>query len=239
LGLSPLRKYEDQWREADRFIAFTAEPYEYARSDWPPSVRHVGPGTWDPPAEPPDWLASESRPIILVTASTAFQLDSKLISTALEAFADEDVALVVTTAAHDPSAFTAPSNARVEQFLPHGPIIARAACVVCHGGQGITQKALAGGVPVCVVPFCRDQFDVARRVEVGGAGVRLHHKRLTPERLRAAVREAMGKRAGAERVARGFAAAGGSSAAADIVEELLAVDAGGVRQGAVSLSATS
>jgi MGT family glycosyltransferase len=221
LGLPPLHKYEDQWREADRFIAFTAEPYDYPRSDWPPSVRLVGPGTWDPPAEPPDWLAPETRPIILVTASTAYQLDAKLISTALEAFADEDVALVVTTAAQDPSAFMAPRNARVEQFLPHGPIIARAVCVVCHGGQGITQKALDAGVPVCVVPFCRDQFDVARRVEVADAGVRLHHKRLTPKRLRRAVRRAIGKRSGAERVANAFAAAGGSSAAADVVEELL------------------
>jgi hypothetical protein len=71
------------------------------------------------------------------------------------------------------------------------------------------------------VPFCRDQFDVARRVEVADAGVRLHHKRLNPRRLRAAVFEAMAKRAGAEHVAEAFAAAGGASAAADEVEELL------------------
>ncbi|MEA2391305.1 MAG: hypothetical protein QOK31_1414 [Solirubrobacteraceae bacterium] len=220
LGLPPLHTYDDQWREADRFIAFTAEPYEYERSDWPPSVRLVGPGAWEPPSESPDWLAAETRPIVLVTASTAYQTDEKLIRTALDALATEDVAIVATTAAHDPSAFTAPDNAHVAQFLAHGPIIARAACVVCHGGQGITQKALAAGVPVCVVPFCRDQFDVARRVEAADAGVWLHHKRLAPERLRAAVRQATGKRAGAERVARGFQAAGGSAAAADVVEEL-------------------
>jgi UDP:flavonoid glycosyltransferase YjiC (YdhE family) len=158
---------------------------------------------------------------VLITASTALQKDEKLIRVALEGMAGEDVALVVTTAAHPPSAFTAPPNARLEQFLPHGPIIARAACVVCHGGQGITQKALAAGVPVCVVPFSRDQFDVARRVQVAGAGVRLHHKRLSPARLRGAVREAIGKREGAQRVARGFEAAGGARAAADVLEELL------------------
>jgi MGT family glycosyltransferase len=236
LGLPPLRKYEDQWHEADRFIAFSAEPYDYPRSDWPPSVRLVGPGTWDPPAEPPVWLKDETRPIILVTASTAYQRDAKLIRVALEAFAGEDFALVVTTAAQDPSAFKAPDNARLERFLPHGPIIARAACVVCHGGQGITQKALAAGVPVCVVPFCRDQFDVARRVEVADAGVRLHNKRLTANRLRAAVSKAMGKQAGAERVARGFAAAGGSTAAADAVEELLVSDATGAPMPNASVS---
>jgi MGT family glycosyltransferase len=221
LGLPPLSHLDDQWRSADRFLAFTAEPYEYPRSDWPASVRLVGPGTWEPPSEPPAWLAAETRPIVLVTASTAYQADERLIATALEAFAGEDVALVATTAATDPASFSAPSNARVERFLPHGAIIDRAACVVSHGGQGTTQRALAAGVPVCVVPFCRDQFDVARRVEIAGAGVRLHHKRLKPRRLRAAVDEAIGRRDGADRIARAFVAAGGSGAAADAVEELV------------------
>jgi MGT family glycosyltransferase len=221
LGLPPVDRYEDQWRRAPRFLALTAEPYEFPRRDWPASVRLVGPCPWDPPAAPPDWLESETRRIVLVSASTAYQHDERLIAAALEALASEPVAVVATTAANDPSAFTAPANARVEAFLPHGPIIERAACVVCHGGQGTTQKALAAGVPVCVVPFCRDQFDVARRVEVADAGVKLHHKRLTPERLRGAVRAATAKRPGAESVARGFAAAGGPAAAADALEELL------------------
>ena len=225
LGLAPLRKADDQFLQSDRFIAFTAEPYEYHRSDWPPQVRLVGPGLWEPPAEPPAWLEAERRPIVLVTASTAYQLDAKLIATALEALADEDVAVVATTAAHDPGQFQAPANARVEQVLPHAPIIARASCVISHGGQGITQKALAAGVPVCVVPFSRDQFDVARRVEMNDAGVRLHHKRLSPKRLRTAVQAATGKRPGAERLARAFASAGGPSAAATAVEELVSAPA--------------
>ena len=190
LGLPAAAHYDDQWRKADRFIAFTAEPYEYPRRDWPASVRLVGPGTWEPPAEPPAWLAAETRPIVLVTASTAYQADERLIATALEAFAGEDVALVATTAANDPASFARAAERARRAFLPHGPIIARAACVVSHGGQGTTQSALAAGVPVCVVPFCRDQFDVARRVEVADAGVRLHHKRLSAARLRAAVQEA-------------------------------------------------
>ena len=62
--------------------------------------------------------------------------------------------------------------------------------------MGATQKALARGVPVCAVPFGRDQFEVARRVEVARAGARLPAKRLSPERLLAAVREAMRCRKG-------------------------------------------
>ena len=225
LGLPAVGRFDDLLLRSDVFIAFTAEPYEYHRSDWPPQVRLVGPGMWEPPAEPPAWLEGEDRPIVLVTASTAFQLDAKLIATALEGLAGEDLAVVATTAAQDPAQFQIPANAHVEQFVPHGQILARASCVVCHGGQGITQRSLAAGVPVCVVPFSRDQFDVARRVEATGAGVRLHHKRLNPERLRAAVHTTMLKRPSAERVAQAFKNAGGPTAAAQAVEELLAVRA--------------
>lgn len=221
LGLRPLGRYEDQWKKPDRFLALTAEPYEFHRTDWPAHVRLVGPIAWDPPAPAPSWLERETRPIVLVTASTAYQQDETVISTALRAFAAEDVAVVATTAAHRPGTFSPPPNARVERFVPHRPLIERAACVVCHGGQGITQKALAAGVPVCVVPFRRDQFDVARRVVNAGAGTKLHHRWLRPARLRRAVRRAMARREGAARVAHAFAQTGGATAAADAVEELL------------------
>jgi UDP:flavonoid glycosyltransferase YjiC (YdhE family) len=87
--------------------------------------------------------------------------------------------------------------------------------------MGATQKALAHGVPVVAVPFGRDQREVARRVEVSGAGVRLPASRLSPDRLRAAVQAAMARREGAARVAAGFAAAGGPPAAADALESHL------------------
>jgi UDP:flavonoid glycosyltransferase YjiC (YdhE family) len=68
------------------------------------------------------------------------------------------------------------------------------------------------------VPFGRDQFEVARRVEVARCGTRLPAKRLSPARLRAKVHAAMGMTAGAKRVAAGFTATGGVSHGADLVE---------------------
>ncbi len=175
-----------------------------------------------PAARRPAWLDDESEgPLILVTLSTEFQNDAGLVEVALEALKDEDARVVATTAAVDPSRFVAPTNARVERFLPHEHVLERAACVVCHGGMGITQKALAKGVPVCAVPFGRDQLEVARRVEVAGAGSRLPAPRLRPDRLRSAVREAMSKKAGAERIAAAFASAGGPRAATEALEKLL------------------
>jgi MGT family glycosyltransferase len=221
-GAPPIARMIDHAAEAPLIISLTAEPFEYPRRDWPKSVRLVGPGLWDPPADPPAWLDESPAPLVLVTASTELQDDGRLIETALAALADEPVRLVVTTAALDPARFRQQPRARIERFVPHGPLLPRAACVVCHGGMGITQKALAAGVPVCAVPFGRDQLEVARRVEVAGAGTRLPSSRLRPDRLRAAVRAAMDKKAGAQRIAAAFAEAGGARASADAVESLLA-----------------
>jgi UDP:flavonoid glycosyltransferase YjiC (YdhE family) len=87
--------------------------------------------------------------------------------------------------------------------------------------MGTTQKALAAGVPVCVVPFGRDQVEVARHVEVAGAGTRLAPRRLNRARLRRAVNGAIERRPGAQRIAEAFRRAGGAPAAAAAVEELL------------------
>jgi UDP:flavonoid glycosyltransferase YjiC (YdhE family) len=106
-------------------------------------------------------------------------------------------------------------------YLPHGQILPHAACVICHGGFGTTQKALAAGVPVVAIPFARDQFEVARRVEVARAGVLLSRTVLTPERIRVAVAEAMQCKRGAERIAAAFRTAGGEAMAASAIEELL------------------
>ena len=98
----------------------------------------------------------------------------------------------------------------------------RAACVVCHAGMGITQKALAHGVPVVAIPFGRDQPEVARRVETAHAGVRLPTRKLRPDRLLAAVQAAIELRPGAERIADAFAQIDTPNVAASALEELAA-----------------
>lgn len=221
LGLRAFGDWMDYASTPPVIIAYTAEPFEYHRGDWPQNYRLVGPGIWDPPTPPPAWLNHITRPIVLVTCSTEYQNDATLITTTLEALRDENIFVVATTAAVDPSGFNVPSNARVERFLPHRAILESSVCVVCHAGMGITQKALASGVPVCAVPFGRDQFEVARRVDVARAGTCLPAKRLNAARLRSSVRMAMTRNDGALRIARAFEAKGGPAAAADAFETVL------------------
>jgi MGT family glycosyltransferase len=223
IGLRPFKTAEEMFMVAPLLLYMTAEPFEYPRSDWPAAVRMVGPCCWEPPSEPPAWLNDLTRPLVLVTTSSEFQDDGRLVRAALDALADEDVQVVATLPAAALDMQT-PANARVETFISHGPLLQRAVCAITHGGAGATQKALAAGVPVCVVPFGRDQLEVARRVEVANAGTRLPARKLDAERLRHHVRVAMTKGDGARRVAAGFRASGGAHAAADAFEALAGTD---------------
>ncbi|HWY89278.1 MAG TPA: glycosyltransferase [Solirubrobacteraceae bacterium] len=221
LGLAPVAGVEEWFGRPPLLLYMTAEPFEYPRRGWPENVVMIGPCAWDPPSEPPRWLEQATGPIVLVGTSTEFQRDGRLVQVALEALAEEPVTVVATLPAGDPADFQIPANAHVERFISHRPVLERAACAVTHGGMGSTQKALAHGVPVCVVPFGRDQLEVARRVEIAQAGTRLPARRLRPDRLRAKIAEAMACTEGARRIAAAFAATGGPRAAADAFEARL------------------
>jgi MGT family glycosyltransferase len=231
VGVPPFDSTDAMTLSIPTLLYCTAEPFEYPRAAWPDSVVMVGPCAWEPPAEPPAWLDDLADPIILVTTSSEFQDDGQLALSALEGLADEPGTVLVTMpSAQLPDPALVPANARVVDFLAHGSVLPRASVVVTHGGMGATQKALAHGVPVVVVPFGRDQLEVARRVEVAGAGVRLPRRRLAPERLREAVHQASTMRPGAERIAAAFAAAGGPVAAADALERRCGVTGERARQ---------
>ena len=165
------------------------------------------------------WATTIDRPIVVVTTSSERQADANLALTAIIALADEPVHVVATLLAGRPDEVESPPNATVCGFVSHGMVLDRAICAVTHGGMGATQKALDRGVPVCAVPFGRDQFEVARRVELARCGTRLPATKLTPARLRTRVREAMTMTQGARRVAAGFAATGGVARGADLIEQ--------------------
>jgi UDP:flavonoid glycosyltransferase YjiC (YdhE family) len=199
-------------RPADRGALDEEDSVPQPRLPEPTSSRHS--------TDAPVWLEELADPLVLVTCSTELQRDKRLLHVALEALPVAGISVLGTTAAHDPAEFATAPGSKVVRFVSHDAVLGRAACVVCHGGLGVTQKALAAGVPVVVVPFGRDQSETARRVEFAKAGVRLPPRRLTPKRLLDAVHGAMQCREGAQRVSRAYTAAGGASAAADAMEAI-------------------
>jgi MGT family glycosyltransferase len=221
-GLPPLASVAESRNRGTLTLYFTAEPFEYARP-LPANVVMVGPGEWDTAADAdaPVELPDDDRPLALVACSSEFQDDGAIAATALAGLR-QDWRLVITTAGVDPAQLGGDhGDAVVARFLPHGPLLQRADVVVCHGGMGVTQKALAAGVPVCVVPWGRDQLEVAAHVVEARAGTRISRRRLNSERLAVAVARAQGRRDGAARVRAGFEATGGSATAATALESLV------------------
>jgi MGT family glycosyltransferase len=219
-GAPPVASADEFMRRAPLMLVASGKPFEYPQSDWGDAVQMIGPCTFEPAMDAvPQWLKAIDRPIVLVTTSSQQQADEKLVRTAITALADMPVHVVATLPAGLPTDIEAIPNATVVQFVPHGPVLERAVCAITHGGMGGTQKALARRVPVCVVPFGRDQFEVARRVEVARCGTRLPAKKLTAKRLATKVQQAMTMTAGARVVAAGFEATGGAARGAELIEQ--------------------
>lgn len=222
VGLPAVESMDEFYRRSPLMMVASGKPFQYPQTEWGPAVQMIGPCVLDPPGgQTPDWLAEIDRPIVLVTTSSERQADDVLVGTAIAALADEPVHVVITVPAGRPANLAVPQNVTVCDFVPHHMVLDRAVCAVTHGGMGATQKALSHGVPVCVVPFGRDQLEVARRVEVAGCGTRLPSRKLSPKRLRQRSLQAMRMSAGARRVAAGFVATGGTARGSELIEEHL------------------
>lgn len=68
------------------------------------------------------------------THGVAFQDDGKLVGATIAALAGDDLTIVASTAAVDPSSYRSSGRVHVERYLPHAHVLEHAACVVCHGG---------------------------------------------------------------------------------------------------------
>jgi MGT family glycosyltransferase len=227
LGVPIIASVDGLMRRAPLLLAVGGEPFEYPHPDWDDLVHFIGACEFEPtkmksdPATVPDWLAAVDRPIVLLSTSSIAQADDRLARIGLQALADEPVHVIATFAAGVPLGLPPAPNATVRRFVDHRLVLDRAICAITHGGMGTTVKALNRGVPVCAVPFGRDQAEVARRVQMAQCGTRLPARNLTAHRLRAAVREAIPMGSGARRVAAGFAATGGVAHGADLIEQRL------------------
>ncbi|MFN2641339.1 MAG: glycosyltransferase, partial [Actinomycetota bacterium] len=94
---------------------------------------------------------------------------------------------------HDPSELSAvPSNARVEQTVPHSAVLENAAFIVGHAGHGSVMKALWYGRPMVLVPWGRDQPGVADRAAALGVAEVVARDNATEEALSAAVGRMLG-----------------------------------------------
>lgn len=124
----------------------------------------------------PDWWPSSTdRPLVYVTFGSVLgglvEADS-VYRTALDAVAELPIRALMTVGHRfDIDALTPPGNTRVERWVAQDDVLAVADLVVCHGGSGTTNGALAAGLPLVVCPLFADQNANAASIERLGAGI--------------------------------------------------------------------
>jgi MGT family glycosyltransferase len=173
----------------------TDRQFDPPPSDLPDHHHYIGPLFGEPPHDPASFLEEPGAPWALISLSTVPQDGELAIArAALRALKDKPVRTLLTLAQGHPRGElgTIPKNARVREFVPHGPVLDNGALVVSHAGHGIVMKGLYHGVPMVLVPWGRDQSGVARRAEALGVAVVVRREECSEERVAEAVDRVIG-----------------------------------------------
>jgi UDP:flavonoid glycosyltransferase YjiC (YdhE family) len=223
VGLAPIERFHGGISEELALVA-TFPQLEYPRR-WPAQVRVTGPMEFELPYEEVALPAGDG-PLVVVAPSTAQDPECRLVRVALEALADEPVAVLASLNGMRPEvALSPPANAVVVDWVGYSQVMPAADLVVCHGGHGTVARALEAATPVLCCPAVGDMAENGARVQWARAGLMLPWRLTRPATLRVAVRRLLGAASFATRVGEIAAWArehDGAERGAELVEELAA-----------------
>jgi len=194
-GLAPLKNLIDLLHQADRRFIQTSEAFDFPIEPAPQNVRYVGPilddpdwvGKWEHP-----WPTGDIRPLVIVSLSTTFQNQSKVIQACIDALSGLEVKGLVTLGmAMEDESFLLPENVKIIKSAPHSKVFPHADLVITHGGHGTIMRALSHGLPLICLPMGRDQNDNAAKVAYYGCGIKLS-KKSSPKKIGRAVEGILG-----------------------------------------------
>ena len=220
-------------RSAEAIVQFTVADFEYPRSDAPATLHFAGPISASGSRAPlPSWWPEldGSRPVVHVTQGTVANRDYRqIIAPTLQALADDDVLVVVSTGGRPLDTLPAlPANARAAEFLPYDELLPLTDVYVTNSGYGGVQYALRYGVPVVATSGHEDKPEVAARVAWSGVGRRLNTETPSPAAVRRAVHTVLRDkryRATAQHLAHRMTAADGLQQLTEIIDKQIANNA--------------
>ncbi|WP_433544548.1 macrolide family glycosyltransferase (plasmid) [Streptomyces sp. CA-294286] len=176
-------------------------------------------GRWEGP--------QDGRPVVYVSLGSQFNHRPEFYRTCVEAFTGMGWHVVMSVGAEmAKTGFGRLSDGfEVHASVPQLDLLAASSAFVTHGGMGSVMESFSLGVPVVVVPQMAEQRVNARRVEQLGLGLHLPREQTNVQALRESVRDVIGNSRITEainRMRQDIDDGGGASAAADIVEKVLA-----------------
>jgi len=207
--------------------------------DWPPGVAATGfwflddDAPWTPPPALEAFLAAGEAPVYVGFGSMAGRDPARTTRLVVEALARAGVRGILASGWGGLAAGDLPPDVFALDEAPHAWLFPRVAAVVHHGGAGTTAAGLRAGRPTVICPFFGDQPFWGRRVEALGVGsAPVPQKRLTAERLAAAIREVTTSDAIRRRAAALGEAIRQEDGTGEAVRRIEAIHAGGRRGGA-------
>ena len=141
-------------------------------------------------SDAPEWVESfgADRPGVYATYGT--ELGPRAPWSAIfDGLAALDADVIATVGGQlDPASLgPVPANIRVEQYVPQGFVLERAAVAVSHGGAGTLIGAATTATPQLCLPIAADQWDNADRLAASGAGLLLEENERDPDSIYRAV----------------------------------------------------
>lgn len=148
---------------------------------------------WQPPADLVDFLSSGPAPVYIGFGSMTDRNPEEATEIALKALALSKQRGILLTGWGGLSNADLPDEVFKLTSAPHDWLFPQMAAVVHHGGPGTLAAGLRAGIPTVITPFFADHFFWGRRIfELGVGPEPIPHKRLSAERLAAAISIATG-----------------------------------------------
>lgn len=225
LGLpGPFRPTADLIRRGGALHAWSPHLLP-APADWPAEARPIGFWTlpaadaWTPPDPLARFLADGEPPVYVGFGSSVGGDPEALAATVLEAVRMTGRRAVLATGWGALRPGRQPDGVLVIEEAPHDWLLPRVAVAVHHGGVGTVAAALRAGVPQVVRPFLGDQSFWAARLHRLGLAPPPLAGRLRPERLAAAIADAVGRAPAARELAGRLVTEDGVAAAVRRLEQ--------------------
>jgi sterol 3beta-glucosyltransferase len=148
---------------------------------------------WTPPQDLSDFLAAGDAPVYIGFGSMPDSQPQAITRLILDAVRQSGKRAVILTGWAGLGTDDVPANSHMLKYAPHSWLFPKMAAVVHHGGAGTTAAGFRAGVPTIIVPHNGDQPYWGRRAKQLGIGTDpIPRKKLTADKLAAAIREATG-----------------------------------------------
>jgi sterol 3beta-glucosyltransferase len=206
LGLKPRGKVLDETRLPNG--RSTPTLYGYSAhvlprpADWPETAVASGywflppDPNWQPPAELLAFLEAGPPPVYIGFGSMAGTGAKRLADAAIQGLQQSGQRGILATGWGGLKPGDLPQSIFQLESAPHDWLFERVTAVVHHGGSGTTAAGLRAGKPSLICPFIADQPFWGERVYRLGAGPKpIRQKKLTAERLAAAITQMVGDEA--------------------------------------------